>query len=569
MATTLHFLPEGGTLSSGVRAPTALTQGGLDSYINLDPGAIADDLAYEGTVLPDADTPVWTKSGTGTPSVSGGVLNFIDASAPTESLFYSRTITEPQPATPCIIVARVRINSITRFSPSYEAALLFYIGDSAGIRAAVAFSGETLSIADVIAARSLGGTVGPGLGVWAVVEIRRVNSTTIEAYLDGKVVARWPYSDISSSVGQSVTFGSTGSGIVNADIDYVRAKFTTMLPTTSPTADYVFGPFGSGTVWDMSTIRMLENLFGEAGSVKYKYGAGDTATPTLSGSFQTAAQLTSEADPTGSYLRINVQLTGDGSQDAGWGGMSIDATLAVAAPASAPAGRVTATAATSCAVTVDSLSGTPSTTLRLQTRALGSDDSWTTQASDSTPAVGDVLSASGLTTGTPLEARLIEESAGGAIGDGTHFIVTPASSIWATLLSTVSTILAGQGFTAYEGTAAPPNSTTLAALMWTRPEDVQRRANNMALVAYPVEVELRLRETSDTGELRTQDVATYQRAAISAFDSKDAADYPSIAGLEVVQAEVGTKDEAGRTGDEYDDETRARITIRFLIWESR
>lgn len=237
------------------------------------------------------------------------------------------------------------------------------------------------------------------------------------------------------------------------------------------------------------------------------------------------------------------------------------------APTPAPAAHLTALTSTGFTVTLDSLSGEASTTARLQTRALGGIAAWTTRASDATPAVNETLAATGLTTGTPLEWRVIEENVGAEQADGTHGIVTPSTSIYATLLSTVSTVLSGLGVTAYEGTILPANPPVAGALMRTLPEREGRQANNAVEVDYTVEVELRLIEVSDTGELRTQDVATYQRGVISAFRGKTIADYPSITGLEVCEVEVTTKHE-GR-GDQLEDETRARLAVRFRIWETR
>ena len=238
------------------------------------------------------------------------------------------------------------------------------------------------------------------------------------------------------------------------------------------------------------------------------------------------------------------------------------------APSPAPAARVTALTSTGFTVTIDSLSGQASTTARLQTRALGSVAAWTTQASDATPSVNETLAATGLTTGTPLEWRVIEENAGAEQADGTHGIVTPATSIFATLLSTISTVLSGLGIAAYEGTAEPANAPPAGALMRTLPERELNGGNNIILLEYPVEVELRIVETSDTGELRTQDVATYQRGLLAAFRGKTIADYPSLTGLELVEVEVSSKDEAGRGADGFDLETRARFVIRFRVWET-
>lgn len=232
-----------------------------------------------------------------------------------------------------------------------------------------------------------------------------------------------------------------------------------------------------------------------------------------------------------------------------------------------PAGRVTAVTSTGLTVTIDSITGLSGGSLKLQTRALGGAANWDDRATDATPAVGDTLTTAALTAGTAYEWRVIE-TAGTTIDDGTHGVVTPASSIWATILSEVKTSLEGSGITtAYEGTAPPPNPTPIMALMRTLPEITRREGNNIAEVEYPVEVELRLVETSDTGEQRTQDIATYQRVIVSNFDAKTSADFPSITGLFGISVELRSKDESGP--DDFADETRGRAVIRFRIWEAR
>lgn len=82
---------------------------------------------------------------------------------------------------------------------------------------------------------------------------------------------------------------------------------------------------------------------------------------------------------------------------------------------------------TSFSVLVSRVSGEPSTTLKLQTRPFGSADIWTTQDTDGTPAIGDVLEATGLTTDTLVEWRIIEEDSSGNIADGSHGTVRPTA----------------------------------------------------------------------------------------------------------------------------------------------
>lgn len=235
---------------------------------------------------------------------------------------------------------------------------------------------------------------------------------------------------------------------------------------------------------------------------------------------------------------------------------------------SGPVAHVTAITSTGLTVLVDSITGLSAATLKLQTRALGSAASWDTRDSNATPAANISLSTSALTAGTEYEWRVTEE-AGSTINDGTHGIASPASSIWATLLSTVETVLTGLGFTVYKGEMPPPSYPALTALLWTLPEKKTAGGTNVAELDYPVEVEFRLSERSDTGELRTEDVATYQRALESAFDGKGLETYPSVTGLMVAVVEVSSKTEARPGADDFGDETRARARVVFSIWEAR
>jgi len=240
-------------------------------------------------------------------------------------------------------------------------------------------------------------------------------------------------------------------------------------------------------------------------------------------------------------------------------------------PSPAPAAYVSAQAATSFAVTVTAVSGESDTTLRLQTRALGGVAAWTTQASDATPAVGDVLTASGLTTNAPLEWRIIEEDAAGNQADGAHGITTPSTPMWSTLTATVSTAIQGQGMPAasvYVGWQPAPNPPAPCAIIRTRPERVRSRANNVEQVEFPVRVEIRAAATTDTGEPLKEAGDLWQRRLESALHEKHAADFPGIAGLQRIYVEIDEKDDHGDQ-DEYGDEIRTRATVRFLVWRAK
>lgn len=261
----------------------------------------------------------------------------------------------------------------------------------------------------------------------------------------------------------------------------------------------------------------------------------------------------------------SVGLGGWWITDAGGGG---DTTP----PDPAPEGYVSSQAATSFVATITRVSGEASTSVLLQTRPLGSNDAWTTAATDATPAVGDTLTASGLTTGTALEWRIVEEDTSGNQADGTHGITTPAASLWSTLTATVSTALQGQGLSAdgiYIGRQPEPNYPDVAAVIRSDGERVTRRANNVERVEYAVAVELRVTITDDDGDEQKVSVELWQRRLEVALHEKHAVDFPGIAGLEDVRVEIESKDLRGGGPDEYEDEVRARATVTFAVWRSK
>ncbi|HYE91770.1 MAG TPA: hypothetical protein VEA38_12150 [Terriglobales bacterium] len=321
-AVTFRFLPENGTLASGVREPGAATQNGLAAYINLDPN-VSNDVEYEAAALPSASSPAWTNNGIGAPSesVSGGELS---VSAETgEALYYSLARSGLASASPAYMRLRIKITE-----SGTDRVYGFFARIDDGTK-----RWEVLGFVDRYVASILASSVaGVGASVTAttyhVIELCKINAAKLSVYADGRWAFDCPASYYpASAAADTFYFGPyLPTGTTTAVISSVHLKDATLWPSSSPTADFAFDSGVAGTVWDMSTIKMLENLFGEAGNLKYKYGAGETTSPTLNGSFLTAANLALESDPTGRYLRINVQLNGDGSQDAGWGGMEIAAT---------------------------------------------------------------------------------------------------------------------------------------------------------------------------------------------------------------------------------------------------
>jgi len=238
---------------------------------------------------------------------------------------------------------------------------------------------------------------------------------------------------------------------------------------------------------------------------------------------------------------------------------------------SGPAARVTALTGTGFSVTLTGVTGVPGTTAKLQTRALGSAADWVTQSTGTTPAVGDVLSAAGLTTGASLEWRAIEEI-GATLHDGTHGIVTPAESPWDTLTAAISSALQGQGLPAgniYIGGQPEPNYADVVAILRTLEERVTARANNVERIEFPVEVEFRVTVTDDDGDLQKRDSEKWQERLRSAIHEKHAADLPGVVGLEEVRVEVVTKNERSEGTDQYQDHVRVRARVLFAIWVNK
>lgn len=241
---------------------------------------------------------------------------------------------------------------------------------------------------------------------------------------------------------------------------------------------------------------------------------------------------------------------------------------------SGPAGYVSSHGSTSFAVTVTALApdATPPSSLKLQTRTLGSVDDWTTQATDNSPAEDDVLTASGLTQDASLEWRLVQQM-GSTVYDGTHGIVTPAASLWATLLTTVSTALQGQGMAAdaiYTGRWPESNYADAAAVLRSVKETQRGGATTQSeRWEFVVQVEIRVRITDDDGDLQKASVELWQRRLEAALHEKHAGDFPGIPGLEAVRVEVDSKDDELRGADQFGSDVTCSATVRFALWRAR
>ena len=240
----------------------------------------------------------------------------------------------------------------------------------------------------------------------------------------------------------------------------------------------------------------------------------------------------------------------------------------------APRAHVTVLGPSGFAVTLDGVSGYSGTTLRLETRAPGSGTAWTVRASTGAPAIGLVLTASGLSTDATLEWRVSEIDAGNVVYDGTHGLTTPSGALWATLTATVSTALEGQGLAVSAitvGRVGIENPPDVYAVIRTLEEKQQGgSANNAERWIFPVEVELRFIVRDQAGELQKPLVEDWQRRLEAALHEKHAKDFPGIPGLESARVEVTSKDTAGsRDIDDAADEVRARSVVRFAVWRAR
>ena len=323
-ALTQRFMPEGATLASGVREPGALADNGVGIYLNLDP-AVSLDVDYTADALPESASPAWTKSGTQSASVAGGELTLSDTSG-ADSIGYDRAEAGADTASSALLGARMKLTADDGGA----------ISNILDIRDGTREVGIGLHT-DGIVVNDFAGEKPFELGddridtsIYHTYEICKVTNVRMDLYIDGRYALSVPYSALRSLAGNDgFLFGMFSNARTSTAVyDRVYYKISTLWPSDSPTFDKDFDSGSNDTVWDMSTIKMVENLFGEEGNVKYKYGAGNAAAPALNGSFLTEAQIQSEADPTGRFLRIQGQLNGDGSQDAGWGGFEIAMTTA-------------------------------------------------------------------------------------------------------------------------------------------------------------------------------------------------------------------------------------------------
>lgn len=248
-----------------------------------------------------------------------------------------------------------------------------------------------------------------------------------------------------------------------------------------------------------------------------------------------------------------------------------------AAPTPAPDGRVTEIASTSFDVTIDSVSGQANTNVHLQTRPLGSFVAWTTQDTTAAPAAGVVLTASGLTTGDEIEARLVEVDAGGNVADGTHFApIVPSESIWSTLTALVAAALEGQSLAAesiFIGVQPPPQYADVVAVIRTTRERRMLSANRVERMLFPVHVEFRIRGPDDQGDTVKTLIETWQRRIEAALHEKHADDFPGVAGLEEVTVDIMSKDDRevgnGADEDELVEELVGRANVNFVIWRDK
>lgn len=87
--------------------------------------------------------------------------------------------------------------------------------------------------------------------------------------------------------------------------------------TSGPVSSILLGPLPPGTRWDTSTFQPYENPTYEIdycnqigfGSLSYQIGASDDASPTLNGTYLSAADIARLGVLTGSYLALKVRYT--------------------------------------------------------------------------------------------------------------------------------------------------------------------------------------------------------------------------------------------------------------------
>lgn len=166
--------------------------------------------------------------------------------------------------------------------------------------------------------------------------VRAGNNFSGYRSFDGKT-----WTQIGSTVARADFSSDAKVGIMNAPINtsnvFASANdFMRTWPpyvTTSPVGSVVIDSGVSGTTWDMSTFDALINMYQEYnpqvqigfGTLKYKYGAGESDPPSLNGSYLTEAQMQAEADPVGRYFKLEVQyISANGYEQASFNGATID-----------------------------------------------------------------------------------------------------------------------------------------------------------------------------------------------------------------------------------------------------
>jgi len=215
----------------------------------------------------------------------------------------------------------------------------------------------------------------------------------------------------------TVTLGGSG---VKASSAVSGATLTVQVKRQSD--DVAVATLMSGSVDLTTSYKSWATLAAEIGG-----GAAATWAATPAGSYYVAVTVTSASlvvSPVAAEQQFVVASASD-----------------TTAPSPAPDADVTAITSTGFTVTVSAVSGEAGTTLKLQTRAIYSPDAWTDRATDASPAIGDTLSATGLTTAVSLEWRIVEVDAAGNVADGSHGYVTPASAYMASIKAAVKALM--------------------------------------------------------------------------------------------------------------------------------
>lgn len=330
---TMSFFPHGATLEAGLRNPLAALRNGVNQYLNLDPAAGAD-VSYTPNVLPESATPAWTKAGTQGAAVAAGVLTMTDTDG-NDRIDYFRNEAGVVAGSSAWLAVRTQVVSGAHSSTGLLNGLNVEIWDGARRGFYQIDDHGVWQTSPSASNNALAGARADFTTSFRTVEICKKTNQEFQVYIDGLPLFANGYSFSENSAGNNgfrfSTRANTGTGTIR--IEHVKYRISSLWPSSSPGTTFVLDSGSDDTVWDLSSLKSYENLYGEAGSVRYQFAAGNSVTPgALNGSNLTQVQLAAASDPTGRYLYLRVVLVGNGAQDAGWGGISINVMLSLEEP---------------------------------------------------------------------------------------------------------------------------------------------------------------------------------------------------------------------------------------------